>query len=88
MASAFAEFLRSLRPDIAQATLKTIFYSDLRPIIPEVPVATLVVQATADIAVPAAVGRYLANTIPKARLCKIAHAGHLPHRWSRPRSPH
>lgn len=79
LAAQYGEFLRSLRPDIAQASLRTIFTSDLRSVLPKVTVPTLILQASADIAVPAAVARYLRDQIPGARLREVAFEGHLPH---------
>jgi sigma-B regulation protein RsbQ len=68
-----------MRPDIAQASLKTIFNADLRDYLPRVRIPVLVIQATADIAVPMAVGRYLRDRLPDARLRELPFAGHLPH---------
>ncbi len=79
VAAEYAEFLRSLRPDIAQASLRTIFTSDMRSILPRLSVPTLILQATADIAVPAPVAHYLHANIPGSRLHEVAFAGHLPH---------
>ena len=51
----------------------------MRSILPKIPVPTMIVQATADIAVPAPVAHYLKANIPDARLREVAFAGHLPH---------
>ncbi len=79
LAAQYAEFLRAMRPDIAQAGLRTIFYSDMRDLLPKVDVPTLIVQATADIAVPAAVAHYMQAAIRGARLQEVEFTGHLPH---------
>lgn len=79
LAAQYAGFLRAMRPDIAQASLRTIFYSDMRDLLPKVSVPTLIVQASADIAVPAAVARHMHAAIRGARLQEVEFAGHLPH---------
>lgn len=56
-----------------------IFTSDLRHVLPLVSVPTLLVHAREDIAVPAAVGHFLHDTIAGSRLAWIDTAGHLPH---------
>jgi len=79
LADTFSNYLRSMRPDIAHATLKTIFNSDMRGILAQILPPTLVVQADEDVAVPREVGEYLASHIPRAELCEIGFTGHLPH---------
>jgi sigma-B regulation protein RsbQ len=79
VAESYAAFLKSLRPDIAHATLRMIFHSDMRPIVPRIAVPTLIVQASEDIAVPGEVARYLLAHIANAELREVAYAGHLPH---------
>jgi sigma-B regulation protein RsbQ len=79
LANTYSDYLRSMRPDIAQSTLKTIFNSDMRGILAQILPPTLVVQADEDIAVPREVGEYLASHIPHAELCEIGFTGHLPH---------
>lgn len=79
LADSFSNYLRSMRPDIAHATLKTIFNSDMRGILAQILPPTLVVQANEDVAVPREVGEYLASHIPRAELCEIGFTGHLPH---------
>lgn len=79
LAETYSDYLRSMRPDIAQATLKTIFNSDMRGILAQILPPTLLVQAHEDAAVPREVGEYLASHIPHAELCEIGFTGHLPH---------
>jgi sigma-B regulation protein RsbQ len=79
LADTYSDYLRAMRPDIAQATLKTIFNSDMRGILAQILPPTLLVQASEDAAVPREVGEYLASHIPRAELCEIGYTGHLPH---------
>jgi sigma-B regulation protein RsbQ len=79
LAERFAHSLTALRPDIAQATARVIFQSDERASLPALGAPTLVVQSSADLAVPQEVGRYLAAHIPRAQLRMIDAEGHLPH---------
>jgi sigma-B regulation protein RsbQ len=76
---AFAAFLRRMRPDVARATLAAAFLSDFRELMPRVRQPTLVIQPSADMAVPLEVGRYLAEVLPSATLREISATGHLPH---------
>ncbi len=75
----FASYLRQMRPDVASRTLTTVFTSDNRALLPRVTAPVLVVQPRDDVAVPAAVGRYLAARLPNATLCELRARGHLPH---------
>ncbi|MBM7118647.1 alpha/beta fold hydrolase [Archangium primigenium] len=79
LAQEFARTLSSMRPDIALATARFIFESDLRAELPRLKIPTLVLQSGGDIAVPDEVGLYLAQNIPLAQLARIDAAGHLPH---------
>ena len=79
LAEKFAATLTALRPDIAVATSRMIFHSDYRAEVPQLKVPTLIVQSQNDVAVPLAVGEYLAQHIPHAQLQTIAAQGHLPH---------
>ncbi len=79
LATEFAQTLAAIRPDISQAVARLIFQSDHRAELSHLSVPTLILQASDDIAVPASVGRYLAEHIPHACLVPIAARGHLPH---------
>lgn len=77
-----ADFSRSLfqmRPDIALATSRTIFNSDVRASLKAVTHPMHIIQTAKDIAVPVAVGQWLANAIDGATLDVIEASGHLPH---------
>jgi sigma-B regulation protein RsbQ len=79
LAQEFAATLTTVRPDIAVAVARTIFQSDHRQDLPRLKVPTLIVQSTEDIAVPMAVGEYLARHIPSATLKVVDAKGHFPH---------
>ena len=75
----FSSYLLRMRPDIAYQTLETIFSSDHRDILPRVTQPVSIVQSQNDVAVPMAVGRYLADQLPHAILHEMRAEGHLPH---------
>jgi pimeloyl-[acyl-carrier protein] methyl ester esterase len=53
-------------------------YTDLRPELPSLRVPVLIVQGGQDRIVPTDAARYLARSLPDARLELIAPAGHAP----------
>lgn len=79
LAIEFANTLKAIRPDIAQAVARVIFQSDHRAELPRLKVPTLILQSSDDFAVPLAVGQYMVEKIPKSQLMNIAATGHLPH---------
>jgi sigma-B regulation protein RsbQ len=79
LAIEFANTLRAIRPDIAQAVARVIFQSDYRAELPRLKVPTVIIQSNNNIAVPPEVGRYMANKIPHSQLVPILAQGHLPH---------
>ena len=79
LAQDFAKTLSAIRPDIAQAVARVIFQSDHRSELSRLNVPTFILQASNDIAVPAEVGQYMADKIPKSTLINISAKGHLPH---------
>src|SRR5262245_54511014 len=54
-------------PAAIRAACRVIREIDLRAVVPQIRVPTLVVHASGDVAIPLAVGRYLAEHIPGAR---------------------
>ena len=79
LAREFATSLSAMRPDIALASARVIFGSDVRSELPRLKTPTLVLQSGEDFAVPDEVGLYLARHIPLAQLARIDARGHLPH---------
>lgn len=81
LAQDFLRTLSAMRPDIALATLRTVFQSDHRAVLPHVKVPALVIQSANDPAVPLGVSRYLAHHLPGSRWVGLDQAqGHHPHR--------
>lgn len=74
----FSQTLFALRPDIALATVRTIFQSDMRDRLSFIETPTTVIQMRNDIAVPMAVGEYLAKHIARSTMNIIPAEGHLP----------
>lgn len=75
----FADGLRAMRPDVAMQTLRSIFLSDHRRVLPQLRLPVAVLQPEADVAVPPEVGRFLASSLPHAELRELRARGHLPH---------
>ncbi len=79
LALEFGETLSAMRPDIAQAIARLIFQSDHRADLPKLTIPTMIIQPQYDLAVPIAVGQYLAEHIPRSKLILTGTEGHLPH---------
>lgn len=75
----FVKTLSLMRPDIAQAIARIIYYSDHRADLSKIKTQTVVIQPKNDIAVPVSVGQYLANHITHSKLILTETEGHLPH---------
>lgn len=75
----FARTLAALRPDISLAMARLIFQSDHRAQLPQLRHPTLVIQSQRDIAVPVAVGEYMARSLPRGQLAIVEARGHFPH---------
>ena len=72
-----ASFCRT-DPDVARRFARVTFLSDNRADLPHVPVPSLVLQCTDDVIAPVAVGRFVADAIPDARLVLLDATGHCP----------
>lgn len=75
----FAASLFALRPDIALSTARTVFQSDLRDRLKLLRRPARILQMRNDIAVPIAVGTYLARHLAQAEMEILPAEGHLPH---------
>ena len=73
-----ASFCRT-DPDIARRFARVTFLSDDRAALPRVTVPTLVLQCTQDVIAPVAVGEYVRDAVPGARLVMLDATGHCPH---------
>jgi len=73
-----ASFCR-VDPDIARQLLRTMFLTDYRPLLPQVTVPTLLLQARADALVPPATGEYLRDQLAGSTLVQLQAVGHCPH---------
>ena len=76
------EFCRTLfliRPDIALATSRTIFQSDMRAIAERLERPTHILQTAQDLAVPLEVALWLNRHIDGSTLDTLDAHGHLPH---------
>lgn len=79
LALAFAKTLSAMRPDVALATARVIFYSDHRTDITRLKQPTLLIQGRQDVAVPPEVSHFLHQHIPDSSLAFIDSEGHFPH---------
>ena len=75
----FARTMGQMRPDIALATARTIFESDLRSVAAQLERPTHLIQTTHDVAVPIATANWLHRAIDRSTLDVIEAVGHLPH---------
>ncbi len=73
----------SASPGMARATIEAIFRIDVRPILPTITTATLVIHAREDPGVPVQWARYLADHIPGAQYLEVEGVDHAPW-WDEP----
>lgn len=74
----FAAGFLAMRPDVTVAIARVIFESDLRAVLGQIRVPTVLVHTRGDIAVPVDVAHYMARQIADATLVWIDAQGHLP----------
>jgi len=75
----FSRGLLAMRPDFTVRIARMIFESDVRHLLRELDVPTVLIHSRVDVAVPAAVAEYLRDHIANAALSWIETSGHLPH---------
>lgn len=68
-----------INPTVAREFAKVAFLSDVRHLLADVTVPTLVMQCTDDLLAPVHVGRYTRDQLPNATLAVMTATGHLPH---------
>lgn len=73
------ESVRVVRREVARVVARAIFESDFRSTLARAQHPVLIVQTSADSAVPVSVARYLAQRLPDAELALLPGVGHLPH---------
>jgi sigma-B regulation protein RsbQ len=66
-------------PAIGRRFAETVFLADLRPLLPQVSVPTLILQCRNDAFTPVEVGEYMHRQIPNSTLRILEASGHLPH---------
>ncbi|MGY1773020.1 alpha/beta fold hydrolase [Blastococcus sp. SYSU D00813] len=66
-------------PAIARQFARVTFLSDNRADLPAVAVPTLVLQCSADVIAPEAVGRYVCAQVPDSTFVRLDATGHCPH---------
>lgn len=75
----FAATLATIPPGNALTIACSLLQSDYRRVLPDVRVPTLIVQSSADLAVPMEVASYMHANIRGSQLRVIDADGHLPH---------
>ncbi|WP_461169547.1 alpha/beta fold hydrolase [Arthrobacter sp. Z1-15] len=68
-----------INPTIAREFARVAFLSDVRHLLPDVTVPTLVMQCSEDLLAPVHVGTYTQEQLPHATLAVMKATGHLPH---------
>ena len=63
-------------PEAIQQVVEMMVETDVRPLLPEIRVPTLVVHFAGDLAVPIRLGRYLAENIPGAEFMEVNAVDH------------
>jgi sigma-B regulation protein RsbQ len=66
-------------PTIAREFAHMSFLADNRADVPQMPLPTLLLQCSDDVAVPAEVGEYLLANLPQGTLTTLRATGHCPH---------
>jgi sigma-B regulation protein RsbQ len=79
VAEELAEQFCATNSAAARRFARVAFFADHRADVPRLGLPTLVVQCTHDMVVPPAVGHYLRQHLPDARLVTLRATGHCPH---------
>lgn len=78
LAGELAAAFCAMDPTVALRWARATFLSDLRPLLPQVAVASLVMQCREDAIAPPAVGQWTAAQLPQGRLAWLEASGHCP----------
>jgi len=76
---AIVEDTRAIEAAERARRLRTIFRTDLTPLLCEIQAPSLVIHGTADRLVPIHLAREMASLLPDARYHEIARCGHMPY---------
>jgi len=78
LAAELADRFCQMDPTIALRWARATFLTDLRPLVPQVPVPTVVLQCREDAIAPPQVGQWTAERLPRGRLAWLEASGHCP----------
>lgn len=78
LGEAFADSLRSMRPDVALAVIRVIMQSDYRSELRKITHPTLLLQTREDAFVPMQVAAYMHQQIQGSQLMVVNASGHFP----------
>jgi sigma-B regulation protein RsbQ len=70
---------RRVNPMVAREFSRVSFLSDVRHLLKDVAVPTLILQCTDDLLAPVHIGRYLQENLPHSTLVQLTATGHCPH---------
>nr|WP_176704725.1 alpha/beta hydrolase [Arthrobacter sp.]AXV46317.1 pimeloyl-ACP methyl ester carboxylesterase, alpha/beta hydrolase [Arthrobacter sp.] len=73
-----SSFLR-LNPMVAREFSRVSFLSDVRPLLKDITVPSLILQCTEDLLVPDHIGRYFQENLAHSTLIQLTATGHCPH---------
>lgn len=79
LSTRLADSFCAMDPAIALRWARATFLTDLRPLMQEVPVPCLIMQARDDNLAAEPVGRWLHAHLPRSRLALMQASGHCPH---------
>lgn len=79
LAGRLAQSFCDMDPTIALRWARATFRTDLRRLLPLVPVPALVLQCRTDALAPPAVGQWTADQLPRGRFAWLDASGHCPH---------
>lgn len=74
-----ADSFCAMDPVIALRWARATFLSDIRALVPQVAVPSLILQCQSDALAPLAVGDWLQARLPRSRLVPLQATGHCPH---------
>ena len=73
------ESFRRINPVVAREYARACFLADVRHLLKDITVPTLILQCSNDLLVPSHVGSYLHENLVTSTLVQLAAAGHCPH---------